>query len=120
MNETSTGAEDYLNLLATQAGKLLALGTPGVYPRSLAAATHLIIHRLAEQDEPAVELANLCAFLAPAPIPEGLFTGAADELPVELANRIADPLAWRQTLGQLTRQSLVRLEHSGLLMHRLT
>ena len=42
----------------------------------------------------------MCAFLAPEPIPEDLFTGAASELPGELAARAADPLAWRQTLAQ--------------------
>jgi hypothetical protein len=120
MDETRMEAEEYLSLLATRVGELLALGTPGSYPRSLAAATHLIADRLAEQDQSAVELATLCAFLAPAPIPEDLFTGAASELPAELAARIADPLAWRQTLGHLTRRSLARLEHRSLVMHRLT
>ena len=45
----------------------------------------------------------MCAFLAPAPIPGELFTGAATELPGELAARAADPLAWRQTLARLAR-----------------
>ena len=62
----------------------------------------------------------MCAFLAPEPIPEDLFTGAAGELPGELAARAADPLAWRQTLAQLTRQSLARIDQRGLVMHRLT
>ena len=62
----------------------------------------------------------MCAFLAPEPIPGELFTGAAARLPGELAARAADPLAWRQTLARLTRQSLARIDHRGLLMHRLT
>ena len=41
-------------------------------------------------------------------------------MPGELAARAADPLAWRQTLAQLTRQSLARIDHRGLQMHRLT
>ena len=47
------------------------------YPRSLAAATQLIADRLAADDPAAAELASVCAFLAPEPIPEDLFTGAA-------------------------------------------
>ncbi len=86
----------------------------------LAAATGLIADRLAHQDPAAAELASVCAFLAPEPIPEGLFTGAASVLPGELAARAADPLAWRQTLAQMTRQSLARIDQRGLQMHRLT
>ena len=62
----------------------------------------------------------MCAFLAPEPIPEELFTGAASDLPGELAAPVADPLAWRQTLAHVTRQSLARIDHQGLQMHRLT
>ena len=62
----------------------------------------------------------MCAFLAPEPIPEDLFTSAPGELPGELAARVADPLGWRQTLAHLARQSLARVDQRGLVMHRLT
>ena len=62
----------------------------------------------------------MCAFLAPEPIPESLFTAAVSVLPSELATRAMDPLAWRQTLAHMTRQSLARVDHRGLQMHRLT
>jgi hypothetical protein len=68
----------------------------------------------------AAQLASLCAFLAPEPIPEDLFTSAPSGLPGELAARAADPLAWRQTLAHLTRQSLARADQRGLQLHRLT
>jgi hypothetical protein len=119
--ETGTSAGRYLDLLATQAGQLLdqaATGSP--YPRSLAAATRLAAGRLDDKDPAAAQLAGVCAFLAPEPIPEDLFTGAPGELPGELAARAADPLAWRQTLAQLTRQSLARVDQRGLVLHRLT
>ena len=77
MAETGMSAAQYLDLLRTRAGQLLAQGAPGSYPRSLAAATGLIADRLAADDPAAAELASLCAFLAPEPIPEDLFTGAA-------------------------------------------
>ena len=101
-------------------GSCWTWGVPGSYPRSLAAATGLIADRLADEDPAAAELASMCAFLAPEPIPEELFTGAASDLPGELAAPAADPLAWRQTLAHLTRQSLARIDHRGLQMHRLT
>ena len=119
--ETSTTAAQFLQLLQTQAGQLLDLPDPeSAYPQSLAAATRLIAERL-DRDEPvAAQLAGLCAFLAPEPVPEDLFTSAAGELPDELAARAADPLGWRQTLAHLTRQSLARIDARGLVMHRLT
>jgi hypothetical protein len=120
MAETGMPAAEYLDLLQTQAGQLLSQGVPGSYPRSLAAATQLAVNRLAGEDPPAAELASLCAFMAPEPIPNDLFTGAASILPADLAVRVANPLAWRQTLAHLTRQSLARIDHHGLQMHRLT
>ena len=120
MADTGMTADEFLALLHTRAGQLLAQGAPASYPRSLAAATGLIADRLARQDPAAAELASVCAFLAPEPIPESLFTAAVSVLPGELAARAADPLAWRQTLAHLTRQSLARIDHRGLQMHRLT
>jgi len=120
MADTGMTADEFLILLRTRAGQLLAQGAPGSYPQSLAAATGLIADRLARQDPAAAELASVCAFLAPEPIPESLFTAAVSVLPSELAARAADPLAWRQTLAHLTRQSLARIDHRGLQMHRLT
>jgi transcriptional regulator with XRE-family HTH domain len=118
--DTGTPASLYLDLLRTRARQLLDRGAPGSYPRSLAAATALIADRLADSDPAAAELASLCAFLAPELIPEYLFTGAVGLLPGELAARAADPLAWRQTLAHVSRQSLARVDHRGLQMHRLT
>jgi hypothetical protein len=121
MAETGTSAALYLDLLATQAGKVLDQAAPGSsYPRSLAAATRLAADRLDAEDPAAAQLASLCAFLAPEPIPEDLFTSAPGDLPAALAERASDPLAWRRTLGHLTRQSLARIDQRSLVMHRLT
>ena len=117
---TAMSASQYVRLLQTRAGQLLDRAVPGTYPQSLAAATAMTAAQLAAHDPAAVELANLCAFLAPDPIPEEMFTGAARLLPDRLAERAADPLAWRQTLAHLAEQSLVRIDHRGLQMHRLT
>jgi hypothetical protein len=121
MAETGTSAAQYLDLLRTRAGKLLNQAAPGSsYPRSLAAATRLVADRLDGEDPAAAQLASVCAFLAPEPVPEDLFTGTLGELPGELAARAADPLGWRQTLAHLARQSLARIDQRGLVMHRLT
>jgi hypothetical protein len=119
--ETGMVSAQYLGLLRTRAGQLLAQAPPGLsYPQSLAAATQLIADRLARDDPAAAQLASLCAFLAPEPIPDELFTGTTSVMPGELAARVADPLAWRPTLAHLARQSLARIDDRGLQMHRLT
>ena len=120
MAETGMPTDQYLGLLRTHAARILDQAAPGSYPRSLAAATNLTADRLAQDDPAAAELASLCAFLAPEPIPENLFTNAINELPDDLAARAADPLAWRQTLAHLARQSLARIDQHGLQMNRLT
>jgi len=118
---TGMAVVNYLDLLETRAGQLLAQGAPGsYYARSLAAATEMIADRLASEDPAAAELASLSAFFAPEPIPLELFTGAASVLPGALAARAADPLAWHQTLAHLAHQSLARIDHRGLQLHKLT
>jgi tetratricopeptide (TPR) repeat protein len=98
----------------------LDLGKPVTYPRSLAATTQLTFDRLAEEDPAAAQLASLCAFLAPEPIPQDLFTQATAVLPEPLAARAGDPLTWPQVLTRLTARSLARVDHHGLQLHRLT
>jgi hypothetical protein len=98
MAETGMAVARYLDLLRIRAGQLLEQAVPGSYSRSLAAATGLIADRLAGDDPAAAQLARLCAFLAPEPIPGDLFTGAPGELPGDLAARVADPLAWAPTI----------------------
>src|SRR5262249_40097959 len=120
MAETGTRAREYLKLLETRPVEILDRARPVSYPQSLAAMVQVIADQLTHDDPAAGELANLCAFLAPEPIPEHLFTAATGELPGLLAGRAADPLAWRQTLAHLASRALVRLDHNALQMHRLT
>ncbi|MBV9448205.1 MAG: tetratricopeptide repeat protein [Streptosporangiaceae bacterium] len=119
MAETAMPADEYLDLLKSRTRELLAQGAPGSYPQSLAAAVDITISKLADEDPAAAELANLCAFFGPEPIPEFLLTSAPDELSDELTERIADRLAWRQTLARLSHRSLARIDNRGVQFHRL-
>src|ERR1035441_370130 len=110
LSEADASAPRCLDLMRTHAGQLLDQAAPVSYPRSLAAATALIADRLAAEDPAAAQLASICAFLAPEPIPEDLFTAGAAALPSELAARVADPLGWPQTLAHLARQQLAPVE----------
>jgi hypothetical protein len=120
MAESGTTAADYLPLLKTRTREILGEGRPRGYPRPLAAATSISADRLADKDPAAAELAILCAFLAPEPIPQKMITSAATELPAALATRAADPVAWGRTLTQLGHSALARIDPGALQMHRLT
>jgi len=98
----------------------MEVGLPGDYPLSLAVATSLSADELASQDPAAAELASLCAFLAPEPIPQDMITSAVAELPAALASCADDQLAWGRTLTQLGHSALARIGHDELQMHRLT
>ena len=120
MIDTSMPAGEYISLLEARAAEILSHGRPSSYPRSLAAVTMLAVDRLGEEDPAASDLARLCAFLAPEPIPVEWFTRAAAGLPSSLAEKVADPVAWRQVLARIHRHALVRIDDHGLQMHRLT
>lgn len=64
--------------------------------------------------------AEICAFLAPEPVPAEWFPNAAGHLPDPLGGQTADPIAWGQIITRLRGSALVRVNPGGLLMHRLT
>jgi hypothetical protein len=120
MAGTGMAAGEYLDLLAARAAQLLDQGQSAGYRRSLAAVTRLTFDRLRDLDPAAADLAAICAFLAPEPVPADWFPRAAARLSPPLAEAAADPLAWRQVLARVRRQALARLDQHGLVMHRLT
>ena len=118
--ETGMSVAEYLNLLGTRAAELLDRGRPRSYPRSLAGTTRVAAERLGGNAPLALELLNLCAFLAPEPIPYDLFAVAIDQVPGALPARVADPLAWRELIAALAHSSLARIDQNGIQLHRLT
>jgi len=120
MIDTGMRAGEYISLLEARAAEILGQGRPSSYPESLAAVTLLAVDRLREEDPAACELAWLCASLAPEPIPVDWFTSAAARLGSPLAEKAADPVAWGQVLTRIRDNALVRIDHHGLQMHRLT
>jgi tetratricopeptide (TPR) repeat protein len=120
LTETRMPARQYAGLLGTRAAQLMGEGRPPSYPRPLVAVTVLALDRLRGQDLAAGELAGVCAFLAPEPVPPDWFPAAAAALSPVLAGSAVDPLAWRQVLAALGRSALARVDATGLVMHRLT
>lgn len=120
MAESGMPAADYLHLVRTRAGQILDQGHVLSYPRSLARAIQLTMEKLARDDPAAAQVAQICAFLAPEPIPLALFPAAADRLPEPLVGSAADLLAWRKLLTGLGRSALARVDRRSVQLHRLT
>jgi tetratricopeptide repeat protein/NB-ARC domain-containing protein len=116
MADTGMPARDYLGEVRTHAARILDLGIPSTYPRSLAAVTRLAVDRLRSDDPKAAKLAVLCAFLAPEPIPMDWFAKAAAVLPALIAPRAG----YRQLLTRINRSTLGGIDENILQMHRLT
>ncbi|WP_448640774.1 FxSxx-COOH system tetratricopeptide repeat protein [Geodermatophilus sp. URMC 63] len=120
MNQTGTGGEDYLCLLAERANEVLARGLPPGYPMPLATSLTLAFDRLAADTPAGLQLLTLVAQLAPEPIPLTLFTAHADLLPKPLAQAAADPLGMADLIGLLRRSALIRLGPDSIqVIHRL-
>ena len=117
---TRMPAAAYTQLLKERAAALLSKGKPLTYRDTLSAATALACDRLRAADKDAAGLAEICAFLAPEPVPVGWLVTAAGKLPGGLPARLPDPLERDDLVAALTRTSLARLNDDGLTMHRLT
>ena len=118
--ETGMPPGEYMDLLATRAAELLGESRPDSYPLSLAAVTQLAADRLENEDPAAMALLNVCAFLAPEPVPTRLISAAAKNISQPLAARAADPVALRRLLTAIGRSALARVGSDTLQMHRLT
>jgi hypothetical protein len=116
---TTGPAAEYVSLLKDRAPELLSKRKPTTYPATLTAVVTLTYDRLRASDSDAADLAAICAFLAPEPIPVDWFT-TTDRLPASLSTRMADPLTRQDLLTTLARTSLAHLGDDGLTMHRLT
>jgi tetratricopeptide (TPR) repeat protein len=121
MASTGMPAGEYLSALARQAAEILRQGKPSSYPESLAAVTQIGYDRL-RLVAPAGDLAAICAFLAPEPIPVRWFTAAAPGLPAPLGELACDRVKWRELLARLADSALARIDSDldSLVMHRLT
>lgn len=126
--ETPITAAQYLVELERHAASLLDEGRPTHYPRSLAAALRLSIHRLAEDDSAAMRLLHICAMLAPEPIPLDLFTSTPPDISaLAFGPSSVSPVAMARIAGRLLRYGLATrgraprgMHGESLLLHRLT
>jgi len=126
--ETGTSVDEYLELLGPHATELLDSCRPVTYPHSLAAAIIIATSRLSGVDPAALGILQLCAILAPEPVPVDLLTVQVPEpdrrpLPPTLAALVATydkPVALRRSIGRIVDYGLAGIGDVGLTLHRLT
>jgi hypothetical protein len=110
---------DYLALLAQRAKDLYPRGQVAGRGDTIATLWDITLERISTEQPAAVVLLDLCAYLAPEPIPLDLFTSHAELLPQPLAAAAADLLAFNEVVAALVDYSLAKRTQAGLQLHRL-
>jgi tetratricopeptide (TPR) repeat protein len=118
MTETGIGLAGYLDLFRTRRRELWAEEKPPA-EYSATVGTTMATDRLRANEPLAVDLLNLCAFLAPEAIPRRLFAEHHEILPEELGAAVAEPLRLNRLIAPLRRYSLIEVTGEALSFHRL-
>jgi tetratricopeptide (TPR) repeat protein len=121
VQQTTTPPGEYLELLASRARELFALGRPATSEQTIATVWTVSVRQLREHTPAAEDLLVLLAFLAADDIPRALPAQHPDQLPERLAATVHDPLAYQQAIAALRRYSLLKTSPDGqtLAVHRL-
>ena len=119
LDRSAIPAQDYLRLLHQRAADLYALGQVSGRTDTIATLWDISLERVADENPAAIQLLDLCAYLAPERIPLDLFTSHLGLLPEPLAAAAADELAFNEAIGILVDYSLIKRTAAGLQIHRL-
>jgi hypothetical protein len=112
-------AREYLDLLRSRAADLYARGQVTSRKDTIATLWDISLERISGESPAAVQLLDICAYLAPEPIPLDLFTAHPGQLPEPLSAAAADQLAFGDTVAVLVDYSLAKRTAAGLQLHRL-
>ncbi|HEX3489299.1 MAG TPA: FxSxx-COOH system tetratricopeptide repeat protein [Streptosporangiaceae bacterium] len=119
LDQSKLPPEEYAELLRSRAADLFGRGTVTSHSETIATLWDISLERISDLNQAAIQLLQLCAYLAPEPIPLELFTRQLDRLPEPLASAAADRLAFTDTIAVLVDYSLARRSSGGLDLHRL-
>jgi hypothetical protein len=119
LDRSGMPARDYLRLLRQRAADLYARGQVSGRTDTIATLWNISLERIEAENPAAMQLLEMCAYLAPERIPLDLFTSHPELLPEALATAAADELAFNDTIGILVDYSLIKRTAAGLQVHRL-
>jgi tetratricopeptide (TPR) repeat protein len=110
---------DYLDLFRQYRQDLLKEHQPLAYDATVATTWEISFQKVKAEAPAAVDLLNVCAFLAPDEIPRQLLIEGRDHLPEALAQALAQPLVVNKAIASLVRYSLIEATNETLSLHRL-
>ena len=119
LDQTGMPPDEYLRLLGTRGADLRGRGRAAGHSDNVATVWSVSMDRLQATIPAAVQLLELCAWLAAEPIPLDLFTGHSGLVPEPLATAAADPVAFNDVVGALADYSVARRAGGALVVHRL-
>ncbi|MFI6576596.1 FxSxx-COOH system tetratricopeptide repeat protein [Nocardiopsis sp. NPDC050513] len=124
LHESGMDPDEYLRQFAEKSTEMIQLLSPvdPDYPVPVAAAWNVSLDRLATTNPAALQLLQLCSFLATAPIPRSLFNFARQiDAPPELREALAEPARLGMAIRDIGRNSLAHISHRNntISLHRL-
>jgi tetratricopeptide (TPR) repeat protein len=119
LDRSQLPGREYLELLRSRAADLYTRGQASTRTDTIATLWDLSLERIRGESPAAVQLLDVCAYLAPEPIPLNIFAAHPSQLPEPLSSAVADPLAFSDTVAVLIDYSLAKRTVTGLQLHRL-
>lgn len=119
LDRTQIPPREYLDLLTIKHNPLLTGIAGQVRDRSVATLWELSLDRIRDEDPAGLQILDICAYLAPEPIPLDMFTSNPDKLPQPLSGAAADLLLFNNAVATVVDYSMAKRSQSGLQLHRL-
>jgi tetratricopeptide (TPR) repeat protein len=117
--ETGMAVDIYIRLLKDEVGKVLGMGKPLEYPLSMTATWRISVSEMSTRLPEAVVLLRTCAFFGPEPIPLRVFQHGASGFETQISQLTGNPIQLSETVRELARFALVRIENRKIIVHRL-
>lgn len=122
LEETGMPAQVYVEQLATQSTRILALNQPPDYQTPVVATWNLSFERLKERSPAAVRLLQLLAFCSPGPISMNLlYSDEMNESLLPFDDTLSEKLMLGRVIRDISRFALVKVDQgtNSLQIHRL-
>jgi CO dehydrogenase nickel-insertion accessory protein CooC1 len=122
LEQTGMPARAYIEQLATQSTRILALNQPPDYPMPVVATWNLSFDRLKGRSPAAVRLLQLCAFFSPGPISmDLLYSDEMNESLLPFDETLSEKLMLGRVIRDISRFALIKVDQgsNSLQIHRL-
>ncbi|MBU2663936.1 tetratricopeptide repeat protein [Actinoplanes bogorensis] len=119
---TGMSVDEYVTLLEAKQIEILGTSPSVDYPDSVAAAFERSLERLRDVNPAALQLLQICSFLAPEPISRELFAGSPGApITVELDSMLNDTFLVSRAIRDIQKYALAKIDHArnALQIHRL-